>query len=166
MPEQGNTSGCKPTGLSRQTHRAIVRGASHMSAMIAVALAISTQAADLDARPPVRITRVVAFGDSLSDAGTYGWRFTTMPGLTFAQRLAIDLQQSPEPNERLSHYASAYRGQAADGHPGGLNYAEGGARANHAYSVTSVVPEGVPIRSLSSSTISWPSTKASHPATW
>jgi outer membrane lipase/esterase len=57
------------------------------------------------------VSDAVFFGDSLTDAGTSGTRFTTMPGLVWSQILARDLGLSTAP--------------AVDGGP---NYAEGGAR--------------------------------------
>lgn len=93
--------------------------------------------------PPIR--RVVSFGDSLSDAGTYWFRFTTNPGLTFAQHLALHYGQMPLPNQHLDQYEEAFRGHHGDSGPGGLNYAEGGAKADSAYSVVSQDPEGKPI---------------------
>lgn len=104
-----------------------------------------TTSADAPAHelPPIR--RVVSFGDSLSDAGTYWFRFTTNPGLTFAQHLAVHYGQMPFPNQHLDRYAQAYQGHHGDSGPGGLNYAEGGARADSPYSAVSKDPEGKPI---------------------
>jgi phospholipase/lecithinase/hemolysin len=93
--------------------------------------------------PPIR--QVVSFGDSLSDAGTYWFRFTTNPGLTFAQHLALHYGQMPFPNQHLDRYQDAFQGRHGDAGPGGLNYAEGGAKANSAYSTVSQDPEGKPI---------------------
>jgi len=91
------------------------------------------------------IRQVVSFGDSLSDAGTYWFRFTTNPGLTFAQHLALHYGQMPLPNQHLDRYEDAFRGHHGDAGPGGLNYAEGGAKVNSAYSSVSQDPEGKPI---------------------
>ena len=93
--------------------------------------------------PPIR--QVVSFGDSLSDAGTYWFRFTTNPGLTFAQHLALHYGQMPFPNQHLDRYREAFQGRRGETGPGGLDYAEGGARANRAYSAVSQEPEGKPI---------------------
>jgi outer membrane lipase/esterase len=109
--------------------------------MLSAALAASgAPAEDL---PPIR--QVVSFGDSHSDAGTYWFRFTTNPGLTFAQHLALHYGQMPLPNQHLDRYEDAYQGRHGDAGPGGLDYAEGGARANGAYSAVSQDPEGKPI---------------------
>lgn len=91
------------------------------------------------------VTEAVFFGDSLTDAGTYGFRFTTMPGRTWAQHVAARLGQSTEPNEHVDNYSDVYQGVPAVPGPGGLNYAEGGSRAGLPYSVVSDNPEGAPI---------------------
>lgn len=91
------------------------------------------------------ITQAVFFGDSLTDAGTYGFRFTTMPGKTWAQHVAQRLGQSDQPNEHVAAYGDVYQGKPGLPGPGGLNYAEGGARANSAYSTVSDDPQGTPI---------------------
>jgi phospholipase/lecithinase/hemolysin len=102
-----------------------------------------SSAASAQELPPIR--RVVSFGDSLSDAGTYWFRFTTNPGLTFAQHLALHYGQMPFPNQHLDRYDEAFQGNHGDSGPGGLNYAEGGAKADSAYSSVSQDPEGKPI---------------------
>jgi outer membrane lipase/esterase len=88
-----------------------------------------------DAAPPdtTRITSAVFFGDSLTDAGTYGFRFTTNPGQTWAQHVANTLSQPDTPNEHVASYDDVYQGKTGIPGPGGLNYAEGGARTmrNH-----------------------------------
>ena len=94
------------------------------------------------------ITQAVFFGDSLTDAGTYGFRFTTMPGKTWAQHVAERLGQSAEPNEHVAAYGDVYQGKPGLPGPGGLNYAEGGARANSAYSTVSDDPQGTPISTV------------------
>lgn len=91
------------------------------------------------------ITEAVFFGDSLTDAGTFGFRFTTMPGMTWAQHVAQRLGQSTESNEHVTAYSDVYQGKPGLPGPGGLNYAEGGARANSAYSTVSQNPQGAPI---------------------
>jgi phospholipase/lecithinase/hemolysin len=93
--------------------------------------------------PPIR--QIVSFGDSLSDAGTYWFRFTTNPGLTFAQHIALHYGQVPFPNQHLDRYEEAFQGRHGYAGPAGLNYAEGGAKANSAYSSVSQDPEGKPI---------------------
>ena len=110
--------------------------------VVAILLAFSSapRAEDL---PPIR--QVVSFGDSLSDAGTYGFRFTTNPGLTFAQQLAVHYGQKPLPNEHIGDYNEVYQGKPGITGPGGLNYAEGGAKVDSAYSVVSQSPQGLPI---------------------
>ncbi|MGA8031870.1 MAG: autotransporter domain-containing protein, partial [Casimicrobiaceae bacterium] len=68
------------------------------------------------------------FGDSLSDAGQYGSRFTTNPGLTGPMYLAQRYGISVTP----SFY-------------GGTDYAQGGARVN---APSPLVPDGVPNLSI------------------
>jgi len=109
----------------------IVLGSTHYSSALA------------DKLPAIR--QVVSFGDSLSDAGTYWFRFTTNPGLTFAQHLALHYGQMPFPNQHLDRYQEAFQGHHGGAGPGGLDYAEGGAKANSAYSSVSQDPEGKPI---------------------
>ena len=87
-------------------------------------------------------------GDNLTDAGTYGFRFTTMPGKTWAQHVAQRLGQSDGPKEHVDAYGDVYQGKPGLPGPGGLNYAEGGARANSAYSTVSDNPEGTPISTV------------------
>jgi outer membrane lipase/esterase len=87
----------------------------------------------------------VFFGDSLTDAGTYGFRFTTNPGMTWAQHIAMDFGQSTDPNEHVGSYDDVYQGKSGIPGPGGMNFAEGGARANKPYSVVSQNPNGTPI---------------------
>jgi phospholipase/lecithinase/hemolysin len=91
------------------------------------------------------ITEGVFFGDSLTDAGTYGYRFTTMPGKTWAQHIAEGLGQPAEPNEHVPNPDDVYVGKPGEPGPGGLNYAEGGAKANSAYSGVSDAADGTPI---------------------
>jgi phospholipase/lecithinase/hemolysin len=95
---------------------------------------------------PAKFREAVFFGDSLTDAGTYGGlRFTTNPGMTWAQHVAERLGQSTEPNEHTVSYGDVYQGKPGLSGPGGLNYGEGGARANSPYSTVSQNPEGTPI---------------------
>lgn len=90
-------------------------------------------------------TEGVFFGDSLTDAGTYGFRFTTMPGQTWAQHVAEDLGQPTGSNEAVRDAADVYVGIPAEPGPGHLNYAQGGARAAEPYSAVSDDPDGAPI---------------------
>lgn len=105
----------------------------------------STAHADVPGKPLPPIKRVVSFGDSLTDAGTYWFRFTTNPGLTWAQHVALHFGQEPLPNQHVTSYSQVYKGLPGLDGPGGYNYAQGGARANSAYSQVSQNPEGVPI---------------------
>jgi outer membrane lipase/esterase len=86
------------------------------------------------------ITQVVAFGDSLSDAGTYnpttadtnpdndlptGLIFSTKPGMTWAVYAAINYGQTLTPNRQVNFGVVGNGGGIME--LGGLNYAEGGA---------------------------------------
>jgi len=101
--------------------------------------------AEVSKKPLPPIKRVISFGDSLTDAGTYGFRFTTNPGFTWAQHVALHFGQEPLPNQHVISYSQVYKGLPGLDGPGGYNYAQGGARANSAYSQVSQNPEGVPI---------------------
>lgn len=124
----------------------------HARAAVAAAITVSALTACSGAETaisstaePGKFREAVFFGDSLTDAGTYGVRFTTNPGMTWAQHVAERLGQSTEPNEHVVSYGDVYQGKPGLSGPGGLNYAEGGARANNAYSTVSQNPEGTPI---------------------
>ena len=108
----------------------------------------ATPSAGADPEGAPAITQAVFFGDSLTDAGTYGFRFTTMPGKTWAQHVAERLGQSSQPNEHVASYDDVYQGKPGLPGPGGLNYAEGGARADAAYSTVSDDPQGTPISTV------------------
>ncbi|MDD2134586.1 SGNH/GDSL hydrolase family protein [Pseudomonas kurunegalensis] len=108
-----------------------------------LALCFNVGAAKSESHPPIK--KVVSFGDSLTDAGTFWFRFTTNPGYTWAQHLALHYGQEPLPNQHVISYDQVYKGIPGMDGPGGLNYAQGGARANHPYSRVSQNPEGTPI---------------------
>ena len=75
-----------------------------------------------------QFTNTYVFGDSLSDAGQYGARFTTNPGLVTPM------------------YVGQYYGiTVTPSFTGGLDYAQGGARVN---SPSPLVPNGVPDNSI------------------
>ncbi|KWX64518.1 SGNH/GDSL hydrolase family protein [Mycobacterium sp. NAZ190054] len=87
---------------------------------------------------------VVIFGDSLSDEGTFGFRFTTQPGHTWAHEVAVHLGCTAEPAV-VCNWADAYLGRTEASRSGsGLNFAQGGARVNLPYSAVSEEPWGVP----------------------
>ena len=79
-------------------------------ATIFACVAMSAQAGDY--------SNVIIFGDSLSDGGAYGSRFTTNPGMTAAEYAAQGLGFETSPAVTLS------------GIVGGNNYAQGGAMVN------------------------------------
>jgi phospholipase/lecithinase/hemolysin len=115
------------------------------AAMTVSALAACGAASAAPEPEPAKFREAVFFGDSLTDPGAFGIRFTTTPGETWAQHVAERLGQSTEPNEHVADYSDVYQGKPGLKGPGGLNYAQGGARANSAYSSVSQNPEGTPI---------------------
>ena len=88
-----------------------------LAAAIAVGLCSSAQA--------FQFTNVYVLGDSLSDAGQYGSRFTTNPGLTGAEYVAINYGYTIKPSTQ-----------------GGTDYAFGGARVT---SQGSYSPQATPV---------------------
>ena len=106
-------------------------------------VSVTAQGARAAPLPPVR--EAVFFGDSLTDAGTFGIRFITASGETWAQHVAAHYGQSTASNEHIDDYAQVYKGIHAAPGPDGLNYAEGGARVAWAYSQVSADTEGTPI---------------------
>lgn len=84
---------------------------------------------------------VVSFGDSLSDAGAFGFRATTVPALAWPQLLAQGYGATQTAHER-GDYATFGQGVAGTIDPAGLNYAEGGARVNAGFGSN---PDGMPI---------------------
>ncbi len=115
-----------------------------LSALATVGFLTIAGSASAQDVPPIK--QVVVFGDSLADAGTYWFRFTTNPGLTFAQHLTLHYSgQVPVPNEHIDSYDDVYKGKHGMPGPGGLDYAEGGAKANSPYSSSSEDPDGLPI---------------------
>ncbi|MDB5397604.1 MAG: putative secreted phospholipase [Rhodospirillales bacterium] len=87
--------------------------------------------------PPV--TEVVSFGDSLSDCGAYGFRPTTAPSAQWNQLVAKYYGFDLQPNE-TGQLAGNSTGPETQ--PGGLCYAQGGARATTG---TAGQPEKLPI---------------------
>lgn len=125
---------------------------ARVQAAVAAAITVSAltacggeNASSDNAAAPVKFSEAVFFGDSLTDPGAYGLRFTTGTGLTWAQHVAERLGQSTEPNEHVASYSDVYQGKPGLSGPGGLNYAQGGARADSPYSTVSQNPEGTPI---------------------
>ena len=97
---------------------------SFRPARIATALALAFSAASASAQ----FTNTYVFGDSLSDAGQYGSRFTTNPGLVTPQLVG-------------QHYGFT----VTPSFTGGLDFAQGGARVN---SPQANPPPGVPNLSI------------------
>jgi len=97
---------------------------SFRPARIAAALALAFSAAGASAQ----FTNAYVFGDSLSDAGQYGARFTTNPGLVTPM------------------YVGQYFGlTTGPSFTGGLDYAQGGARVN---SPSPLIPPSAPNLSI------------------
>ena len=63
--------------------------AAAVSALSAIALSSPAQAVDF--------SKTIFFGDSLTDSGSYGARFTTNPGTVWSQNLAAMLGTSATP---------------------------------------------------------------------
>ena len=91
---------------------------------LAVAIGLSLVSAAASAQ----FSNTYIFGDSLSDAGQYGARFTTNPGLTFPMYLA-------------ERYGLA----ATPSFTGGNDFAQGGARVN---APSPLIPTGAPNLSI------------------
>src|SRR5262245_51574122 len=88
--------------------------------LVAGALALALSAGTASAQ----FTNTYIFGDSLSDAGQYGSRFTTNPGLTTPMYVGQNYGFTSTP----SFF-------------GGLDYGQGGVRVN---APSPLVPAGVP----------------------
>jgi len=82
----------------------------------------AAHAADL---PPV--ARVVSFGDSLSDCGTFGFKPTTAPSPAWNQLVAAHFHDDLKPN-LIGRMAGVSAADLPSSAPGGLCYAQGGAR--------------------------------------
>jgi outer membrane lipase/esterase len=93
-------------------------------ARVAAALALAFSAASASAQ----FTNAYVFGDSLSDAGQYGARFTTNPGLVTPMYVAQFFGFTVTPS-----------------FTGGLDYAQGGARVN---SPSPLIPPSAPNLSI------------------
>jgi len=94
----------------------------NMRRILAIGLIVACMAgaAQAGGLPPIR--EVVSFGDSLSDCGAFGFKPTTAPSLTWNQRVARHYGYDLGPN-----WIGNPSG-VAESHPGGLCYAQGGAR--------------------------------------
>lgn len=76
------------------------------------------------AASPRPVSEVVSFGDSWTDAGTFGFVFGTAGSRSWAQLLAQRYGAQQEPNRRVQQSAA---GAVRELPVGGLDYAEGGA---------------------------------------
>jgi outer membrane lipase/esterase len=104
---------------------------------------------------PRNVQSVAAFGDSLSDVGTFRWgaieaagggRFTTNPGPVWVELVASHYGES------ISRYRSGGAGNPSPEVFGGLGYAEGGARVAMLPGV-GVTPSGIPGVSIESAAL-------------
>src|ERR1700761_7796260 len=86
---------------------------------------LGTGAAQAGGLPPIR--EVVSFGDSLSDCGAFGFKPTTAPSLTWNELVAKHYGYDLGPNW-VGARPDARDSQVAELYPGGLCYAQGGAR--------------------------------------
>jgi len=91
-----------------------------MRAAVVVCLGMLSSAHSLASPPQPPIRSVVTFGDSWSDAGTFGTIYGTTPGSSWSQLLARRYGDDQTPYM----FVSAGKAQIL----GGLNYAQGGAK--------------------------------------
>jgi phospholipase/lecithinase/hemolysin len=97
----------------------------HILATLLIAAGLGTSTAQAGELPPVR--EVVSFGDSLSDCGAFGFKPTTAPSPTWNQFVARHYGYDLGPNW-IGRQPGAANSDVAESHPGGLCYAQGGAR--------------------------------------
>lgn len=105
----------KRAGMSTVRKRIGLRGSCRLACLLFGLQAVYASAAEPEA------STVVTFGDSWSDAGTYGFIFGTTPGSSWSQLFA----------RRYGDDQTAYLysdGEHIKRVMGGLNYAEGGSR--------------------------------------
>lgn len=113
--------------------------------------------ASVVAPSPPAVTQVVAFGDSLSDGGTYnpstadanpdndtpvGFTFSTKPGMMWNAHVAIHFGHTLTPNQQVRFGIVDNGGEVLE--LGGLNYAEGGARIEEDAPNGGVVTQTIP----------------------
>lgn len=134
----------------------------HLATLVAAAVFLSAcNDEDYDSSvippPPPAVTQVVAFGDSLSDAGTYnpstadadpsndtasGFTFSTKPGMTWATHVAINFGHQLSPNRQVRFGIVGNGGEILE--LGGLDYAEGGARIEEDAPNDGIVMQTIP----------------------
>jgi phospholipase/lecithinase/hemolysin len=90
-------------------------------------LAVSCFGSPASAAHHAKITEVISFGDSLSDCGTFGFKPTTAPSATWNQLLARHFHFDLQPNQTGKLVGVSAVG-TPEARPGGLCYAQGGAR--------------------------------------
>jgi len=101
-----------------------------------IAICLGMGAARAGGLPPIR--EVVSFGDSLSDCGAFGFKPTTAPSPTWNQLVAKHYGYDLAPNW-IGKQPGRPASDAAESHPGGLCYAQGGART------AAGMPGGMPL---------------------
>ncbi|MGY1685028.1 SGNH/GDSL hydrolase family protein [Geodermatophilus sp. SYSU D00867] len=110
---------------ARRSARAAVLAAVLVPTVCASSAAVAAPGNRPGDQPTGPVREVVSFGDSWSDAGTFGYVFGTTPGEAWPQLLAAEYGADQEVNRLVT--------QGEDGAVlseetvGGLNYAEGGA---------------------------------------
>jgi phospholipase/lecithinase/hemolysin len=97
----------------------------HILAIGLIGACLGAGAAQASGLPPIR--EVVSFGDSLSDCGAFGFTPTTAPSPTWNQLVARHYGYDLGPNW-VGKQPDAPHSDVAQSHPGGLCYAQGGAR--------------------------------------
>ena len=111
-----------------------------LSALFAACLLVACGGGGADTTPLAKVTSVKVMGDSLSDSGTYGFKFTVQgSALTGAGSTAIWPERiATSYNQTLcAHYAS--NGTTFTANPTCGNYAVGGGRVNNFTAPTSPV---------------------------
>ena len=101
--------------------------------LAAAALLAACGGGGADTTPAARITAVKVVGDSLSDSGTFGYKFTVQgaaPTGAGATALWVDRIAASYGQTLCAHYASSDNVNFST-QPGCTNYAVGGGRINH-----------------------------------
>lgn len=146
----------------KTTRRAFVLGAC---AAVAALIAACGGGGGDAAGPKAPISRVIVAGDSLADAGTFGFKFTVQnaanPGAGFPIFPQI-VAQNYGLAAQCNFYATATGGASFTTNPGCLDYAVGGGRVvNPASQGGAAAPFAVPTQLATAATVqggSWAST--------
>ena len=108
----------------------------HILVLGLMAVCLSAGAVQAAGLPPIH--EVVSFGDSLSDCGAFGFKPTTAPSPTWNQLVGRHYGYDLQPNW-VGKQQGGTPSDAAESHPGGLCYAQGGART------AATMPSGLPL---------------------